>query len=193
MSTLNSEGVHYDVPKISVTGIESVRSSTPEVCRDKMKKVFKILLNDTEKDIQKFVLDFRDEFLSLNPSAIGKNSGTDDIEKYMDKNTLYKKGCPIHIRGCILYNKYLEDKKLDKRFPKIQSGDKVKFVYLKMPNPVRENVIAFVDTLPKEFGLDKYVDYETQFEKVFLKPMRTITDTLSWNLEHITTLESFFG
>ena len=192
LNVLNSEGVHYETPKISVTGLESVRSSTPEICREKMKQLFGIIMNKDEIETQKFISNFRSEFRNLDLEEIGKTSGTDDIDKYIDRGSLYKKGCPIHVRGCILYNHFLSEKKLDKKYVKIQSGDKVKFVYLKVPNPIRENIISFPRTLPKEMGLDLYIDYDTQFEKVFLHPIEHILTSLGWSCEKVDTIEDFF-
>lgn len=192
LNALNSEGVHFTEPKISVTGIESVRSSTPEVCREKMKGVFKVIMNGTEEDTQKYIADFRAIFDSLPAEDIAKISGTDDIEKYKDKNTLYKKGCPIHVRGCILYNDYLTKKGLEKQYEQIKSGDKIKFVYLRSPNPIHENMISFLSVLPKEFKLEDYIDYDTQFEKVFLKPIETILEAVGWTSKKVDNLESFF-
>lgn len=191
MNTLNSEGVHYEEPKISVTGLESVRSSTPEVCRDKLKQSFKVIMNEGETAIQKFIADFRSEFNNLSPEDIGRNSGTDDIGKYM-VNGNYKKGCPMHVRGCILYNNFLKEKKLDKRYQTIVGGDKIKYVYLKVPNPIRENIISFPGVLPQEFELTKYVDYDKQFEKVFLSPIESILEAIGWRAEKVDSLEDFF-
>lgn len=193
LNALNSEGVHYEKPKIGVTGLESVRSSTPEVCRDKLKESFEVIMNSDEEAIQKFIQDFRKEFATLPIEEIAKISGTDDIKKYMDKQKLYKSGCPIHVRGSILYNDYLKRMKLDKKYQEIQSGDKVKFVYLKTPNPIRENVISFVNAMPKELALEAYIDYDTQFEKVFLKPLASILEAIGWSAEKVDTLEDFFA
>lgn len=192
LNALNSEGVHYEKPKISVTGLESVRSSTPEICRKKMRQIFDIILNQGETETQKFIADFREEFRTLPPEEIAKTSGTDNIDKYRDKQSLYKKGCPMHVRGCIMYNHFLTQKNLQKKYLEIQSGDKIKFLYLKIPNPLRENMISFPAVLPKELGLNDYIDYNVQFEKVFLSPIEHILEALNWSSEKVNTIEDFF-
>ena len=191
MNALNSEGVHYETPKISVTGLESVRSSTPQICRDKLKDTFKVIMEGTEENVQDFIAEFKDKFYKLPPEDIAKNSGTNSIESYMHQGG-YKKGCPMHVRGCILFNQFLKSKDLDKRYESIQSGDKIKFVYLKQPNPVKENMISFPGVLPPEFELQQYIDYEKQFEKVFLGPIEPILEAIGWVPEKINTLEDFF-
>jgi len=193
MNALNSEGVHYEEPKISVTGLESVRSSTPEICREKLKQSFKVIMTSDEINTQKFIGDFRNEFFELPAEQVAKISGTDDIEKYIDKKTgSYKKGCPMHVRGCILYNNFLKEKGLDKKYESIKSGDKIKFVYLKSPNPIKENMISFPNILPSEFGLEKYIDYETQFNKVFLSPIDNLLSAIGWSAEKVDSIENFF-
>jgi DNA polymerase elongation subunit (family B) len=193
LNTLNSEGVHYDTAKISVTGLESVRSSTPEVCREKLKECFEVIMNTDEKTTQDFIQDFREKFRKLDPVAIAKTSGTDNIKKYQDKTALYRKGCPMHVRGAIMYNHFLKEKGLDKKFETIQGGDKVKFLYLKVPNPIRENVISVPGLLPKQLGLHEYIDYELQFDKVFLNPIQSILDAVGWSAEKVNTIEDFFS
>lgn len=194
MNTLNSEGVHYENPKISVTGLESVRSSTPEVCRDKLKKAFSVIMNEGEEATQKFIADFKAEFFKLPAEDIAKNSGTDNIDRYRDRSggQLYKKGCPMHVRGSILYNHHLTLKGLNRQYSSIAGGDKIKFVYLKVPNPIKENIISFPQVLPEKMGLTNYLDYDKQFEKVFMAPLEAILDAIGWQGEKINTLDDFF-
>lgn len=190
---LNSEGVHYPDPKIDVTGIESVRSSTPQVVRDQMDEMFKVIMTKNETKTQEAIADFYKTFTKMKPVDVARNSGLDDLSKYSDPVTIYSKGCPIHVRGALLYNHWIDKLGLSKRYTKIQSGDKIKFIYLKLPNPIRENVIGFPDYIPKEFGLEEYVDYKTQFEKVFLKPMTNLFEPIGWSTEQKSTLEDFFA
>ena len=186
----NNEGVQYAEPKLKVMGIEAVKSSTPQIVRDKFKKAYSIMLNSTEADLQKFVADFYEEFKSLPPEDVSFPRGVSDIEKWKDKYTVYKKGTPIHVRGALVCNKQIE--KLNLSSEGIKNGSKVKFCYLKMPNPVMENVISFNPFLPKEFGLHDHIDYEMQFNKTFKDPLKLVSDAINWELEYINSLEGFF-
>ena len=193
LNTLNSEGVHYDTPKVSVTGLESVRSSTPEICRSKLKQCFEIIMNTDEETTQGFIKDFKELFRTLDPMAIAKTSGVNELKKYQDKGSIYRKGTPMHVRGSLMYNHFLKENKLDKKFPMIQGGDKVKLLYLKVPNPIRENAISVPGLLPKQLGLHEYVDTELQFDKVFLSPIQSILDAVGWSAEKVNTLDDFFS
>jgi DNA polymerase elongation subunit (family B) len=193
LNVLNSEGVHYDEPKVSVTGIDAARSSTPEICRKKFFEAFKIIVTQGESETQEFIRDFKEEFFGLSVQHIAKVSGTNDVDGYADPRTIYKKACPIHIRGCLLSNKWTVDNDLVNRYPLIQSGDKIKFVYLKLPNPLRENIISFIESPPAEMEIDNYVDREKQFSKVFLDPIQNILDSLGWSATKVDTLEDFFA
>lgn len=193
----NSEGVQYAEPKLKIMGIEAIKSSTPEVVRDKFKKAFKIIISGNEHDTQQFITDFYNEFRSLPPESVSFPRGARDVNKWQTKNgekLAYKKGTPIHIRGSLLYNGLIDKYNLNKKYAKIQNGEKVKFCYLKTPNPIHENVIAFPDYLPKEFGLDRFVDYDMQFSKTFSDPLKPILDPTGWfiNYDNSNTLEDFF-
>ena len=190
LNVFNNEGVQYAEPKLKIMGIEAVKSSTPQIVRDKFKKAYSLMLNSTEADLQKFVADFYEEFKSLPPEDVSFPRGVSDIVKWRDQHTTYKKGTPIHVRGALLYNKQVE--KLNLSIEGIKNGTKVKFCYLKMPNPLMENVISFNPFLPKEFGIHEHIDYEMQFNKTFKDPLKLVSDAINWELEHINSLEDFF-
>ena len=191
-NVLNSEGVQYAKPKIKITGIESVRSSTPQVCRRLIEKTLSIIIDEGEDAVQKFIQDARLAFRKLPPEDVAFPRGVSHLEKYLEKDG-YKKGSPIHVRAAILYNSAIINNKLDKKYRAIQSGDKIKFSYLKMPNPVKEDVFAFPDVLPIEMDLARYIDYDMQFDKSYVQPIKHILDAIGWSVEKQNTLEDFFG
>jgi len=193
LNVWDSEGVRYDEPKLKIMGLEAVKSSTPAPCRQKIKDALKIVMTKTEDEMISFIDNFRKAFNELPPEEISFPRSINDVDKHKSSSTLYCKGTPIHARGAILYNHLIKEKKLDKKYAKIQNGEKIKFCYLKLPNPIRENVISYIQEFPKEFGLDKYIDYDLQFSKAFLEPMKVILDAINWKVEKTVNLESFFG
>jgi len=193
LNVYNNEGVQYAKPKIKVMGLEMVKSSTPTVVRDKMYKLVDLIVNTDEETVHQFIADFREEFRKLPVEDISFPRGCNGLKEYADSVSIYKKGTPIHVKGAILYNHFLKQHNLMNKYPLIQEGEKLKFTYLKTPNPFRDMVVSFPTRLPKEFELQKYIDYETQFEKSFVEPIRTILDCIGWKTEKQNTLESFFS
>jgi len=188
----NSEGVQYPEPKLKVMGIEAIKSSTPEVCRNAFKELFKLLISGTEQDMRNYVNDFRRRFEQMEPEAISAPRSANDVTSKADRKTIYAKGTPMHIRGALLYNYYVDNAGLGKKYQQINDGDKVKYIALKVPNPIKENIISFPDRLPRELGLTAYIDYDTQFNKVFLDSLTIILDAIGWNVEEQATLEHLF-
>ena len=174
-------------------GIESVKSSTPAPCRKMLKEAFNILMTGTEEDVIDFIDKSRAEFKSLPPEQISFPRSVSDVVKYKSHSNIYTKGTPIHVRGALLFNHYIKENKLDNKYSLIKNGEKIKFCYLKKPNTLHENVISFIQEFPKELNLDKYVDYDLQFEKSFVEPLKAILDAIGWNVEKTVNLELFFS
>ena len=192
LNVWDSEGVRYTEPKLKMMGIEAVKSSTPAPCRKMIKDCLKIMMNGTENEVINFIETARKEFKQLSPEQISFPRSASDIQKYKSSSTIYSKGTPIHVRGALLFNHYIKEAKLTNKYSLIQNGEKVKFIYLKKPNTIHENIISFIQEFPKELNLDKYIDYELQFEKAFLEPLKIILDAIEWNIEKTTSLENFF-
>jgi DNA polymerase elongation subunit (family B) len=193
LNVYNNEGVQYKEPQLKVMGLEMVKSSTPAVIRTKMYELIKLLVTGTEDDVHKFIETFKEEFKTLPPEEVSSPRGCNGLAKYYDSVTLYKLGTPIHVKGAILYNHYLKERGLTKKYPLIQEGEKLKYSYLKTPNHFKNTVISFPGRLPKEFELDKYIDYDLQFEKSFIEPIKVILDCMGWTTEKISSLEDFFS
>jgi hypothetical protein len=189
----NSEGVQYAQPKLKIMGIEAIKSSTPEICRDKFKEIFQILISGTEEDTQKYIEKFKSEFKSLPAEKVAFPRSVSNVTEYKDSKLIYKKGSPIHVRGSLLYNKLLKDNKLTKKYELIQNANRIKFCYMRMPNPIHENVIAFPEVLPSELKLDRYIDYDLQFDKTFVEPLKLILDAIGWTPEPVANLDEFFA
>lgn len=192
LNVWDSEGVRYAEPKLKISGIEAVKSSTPGSCRQKIKEALKVIMKGTEEEFHDFNSKFKQEFSKLPFEDVAFPRGISELTKYDSKATIYSKGTPIHVRGALLYNKILTDKKLEKRYQPIKDGDKIKFCYMKMPNPLHENVFSVMNVLPKEFALEKYIDYDTQFEKAYLEPLKSIVNTFGWSAEPVSSLKGFF-
>ena len=193
LNVWDSEGVRYEEPKLKIMGIEAVKSSTPAPCRKMIKDGLKLVMSGTEDDVIKFIDECRREFKTLPPEAIAFPRSVSDVDKYKDSSTIYRKATPIQCRGALLFNFYIKQHKLTNKYSLIQSGEKIKFCYLKKPNPIHENVISFIQDFPKELNILSYVDYDLQFEKGFLEPLKVILNSIGWSFEKRSTLDSFFN
>ena len=192
LNVYDEEGVKYAEPKVKTVGLETNRSTTPAIVRKKMRECLKIILNENNTAAIKFIDQFRDDFKNYSVEDISSPSGVNGIAKNTDEVTMFKSGTSIHCKGAILYNHILKEKGLTKKYPLIQDGEKIKYVLLKQPNPYRNNTIAFLNKLPPELELEEYIDYNAQFERTFIDPMRGLLSCIGWEVEKRSTLESFF-
>jgi hypothetical protein len=193
LNVWDSEGVRYEEPKLKMMGIEAVKSSTPAPCRQMIKDALKLMMSGTEDEVIAYIEKCREKFEKLPPEQISFPRSVSDVQKYQSPATIYSKGTPIHVRGALLYNYYVKEKKLSHKYSIINNGEKIKFCYLKKPNPIHENVISFINEFPIELGLINYIDYDLQFEKAFIEPIKVVLYCMGWSTEKRNSLESFFG
>ena len=193
LNVLDEEGVRLANPKLKLMGIEAVKSSTPQVCRGKIKEAITVIMGKEEHDLHKHISDFRKEFMKLPAEAVSFPRSCNNLRKYRDASNIFVKGTPIHVKGALIYNHKIEELGLQNKYPLVQEGDKIKFIKLIPANPFKFDVISYVTTLPEEFRLQEYVDYNMMFDKTFLDPMRFILDAINWKAEPTANLEAFFG
>ena len=192
LNVLDEEGVRLSDPKLKIMGIEAVKSSTPQVCRGKIKEAIKIIMGKEQSDLHKFIAEFKKEFFEMSAEQISFPRSCNNLRKYRHSNDVFIKGTPIHVKGALIYNHQLKQFNLGRKYPFIQEGDKIKFLKLIEANPFKFDVISYITKLPTEFKLQEYIDYETQFEKTFLDPMRFILQAIGWEHEQKASLEAFF-
>ena len=194
----DSEGIRYKEPKLKIMGIETTRSSTPQIVRDKLTAAIRLIMTTDEQTVIDFIEETRKEFMQAEPEDIAFPRGVSGLDRYRDSNNIYRKSTPIAVKGALIYNHYVNELGLSKKYQKIMEGDKIKFLYLKTPNPIggingTDHVVSFANSLPKEFDLSDYIDYDKQFEKSFLDPLKNILDIIGWQHEKTVTLEGLFG
>ncbi len=192
LNVWNSEGVAYAEPKMKIMGLETARSSVPQFFRDRLKKAFRLIMSSDNDTVIDYIAKCKKETRKANLAEVAFPRGCNNIGNYSHPPTIYKKGCPIHVRGALLYNHYIKKHKIENKHARIQEGEKIKFIYLKEPNPIQENVISFFQDLPSEFGLEKYIDFDKQFEKAFYEPLRTVLECIGWKAERTGSLMEFF-
>ena len=188
----DSEGVRYEKPKMKIMGLETQRSSTPQYFRNKLLEAFKTIIKGTNEDVLDYIDHVKEDTRKQDPIDIAFPRGVNGLEKYKSNADIYVKGTPIHVRGALLYNYYVRKNKVSHKYAPIQEGEKIKFLYLKQPNPIGENVVSFMGTIPREFNVDNYIDYNLQFDKSFYQPLRNVLECIGWDSERRVSLLQFF-
>jgi len=192
MNMLENEGIVYSEPKLKMKGISAVRSGTPAVCRKELTKALKTIMTGDKDRLIKEVSEFKELFCKMEPNKIATPTSVNGISEYGSRETIYRKATPIHVRGSLLYNFWIKERHIENDNMEIFDGDKIRYLYLKMPNPIKENVIAFHQDLPKELMLHEYIDYNRQFDKTFVASLQLILDAIKWDISNRKTLEEFF-
>ena len=196
LNVYDMEGVRYKEPHLKIMGIEAVKSSTPAPCREKIKEALKIIMSGDEKMLNTFIQEFREEFMKLPPEDIAYPRSCNGVEKFRGESSLFAKGTPIHVRGAILYNHLVNKQKLDSKYPLIQEGDKIRFLHLRQPNVYQSSAFSFITEVPRELDIYDKIDYDEQFSKSFIEPLKVITEKMNWLLDSSYgqqgTLEDFF-
>ena len=191
------EGVRYKKPQLKIMGIEAVKSSTPAVCRQKIKDALNIIMTGDEKELNNFIQEFRETFMKLPPEDVAYPRSVNGLKKFSSSNGMFAKGAPIHCKGAILYNYLLKKNKLSHKYPAILEGDKIKFLHLKQPNVYTSSAFSFITFMPKELDIMDKIDYDIQFTKSFVEPLKFITEKIRWKIDDSYgtqgTLEDFFG
>lgn len=186
---LYNEGVWYDPPDMKVMGMEIVRSSTPKYIKEQLRKAVKICITGTEDELQDYVKSCKVDFMKRSVEEIAFPRGCNGLITYADEKTIYKPGTQAHIRAALLHNHMLKEKKLDGHVRPIEDGERIKFVWLKKPNPMKDDVIAYVGKLPHEFGLHQYISKDVMFEKGFISPIEGVLQAIGWSWERETKLD----
>ena len=184
LNVWDSEGVRYKEPKMKIMGVEAVKSSTPAACREKIKEALPIIMNGDEKSLNEFIQDFREDFMKLDPELIAYPRSCNGVQKFRGESQLFKSGAPIHVKGAILYNYLIKKNKLQNKYPNIQEGDKIKSLHLKQPNVYVSTAFSFMTNVPKELDIIDNIDYDIQFEKSFVEPLKFITEKMNWSIDN---------
>jgi len=196
LNLYDMEGVRFKEPTLKIMGIEAVKSSTPAPCRAKIKEALKIIMGGDEKMLNTFIQEFREEFMTLPPEDIAYPRSCNGVSKWRGTSELFRKGAPIHVKGAILYNWCVQKQKLEHKYPLIQEGDKIRFLTLRQPNIYQASAFSFITSMPRELDITAHIDYDTQFDKSFVEPLRFICEKINWLIDDSYglqgSLEDFF-
>jgi len=164
-------------PKLKMLGIETVKSSTPALCRAMLRTAINLVMNGTEEDVWKFVASQRPIFNAAKFEDIAFPRSVNKLDEY----TQVEKSVPIAVRGALVYNRQIAE--MSRGVDQIRDGQKIKFAYLKEPNPFGSNIMSAPDGCPTEWQIGKWIDYETQWNKAFVTPLDSILGCAGWHIE----------
>lgn len=185
----DNEGVRYNPPKLKMTGIEAVRSSTPKYAREVIKKALEYFIQGHQQEFYTLIDTAEEGFMSRPFEDIASPRSVNGLDTYDPGEGDFLPATPIHVKGAITYNRHLEKTNLVQKYPKIRNSEKIRFCYLKPQNPLRTTVIAAPNALPPEWKLERYLDRQLQFEKSVLSPLEHIVREAGWPIRPMVTLD----
>jgi len=184
---IENEGDVYETPKLSITGLDIVKSSTPMFCRTNLKDALYYMMMTSDRDKTTDILrDIYEEFKASDIEQISSPRRVNNYTKYAESLDYYetngvfiKKGTPQHVKSSIYYNHVVNIKKI-KGQSFIENGNDIKYIYVNPDNIVRSPTIAFSGKYPEEFKSIFNIDYNAQWNKTFLNTMNDFFDIMGW-------------
>lgn len=180
MRKIWEEGKYLNPDKntFKLRGIEIVRTTTPQFFRDKLKEAVKIIYNQSNEELLKFIDQTKKEYLKLDFIDMANPTGVNGMDKY----NLNSKRIPIHVYGSLIYNLYIENKKLSDRYQLITDKNKIKISYIKQPNCMGSHVISVPNNIfPDELKDKIELDYDRMFDKNFMNPIKRFLEVVNWD------------
>ena len=188
----DKEGIRKEKPELKYMGVEIAKSSIPKFCREAMKEAVSIVMEKDQPTLHKFIAETKEKFKSMPIEDVSFPRGVNGLEKYGHHQTVYIKGTPFHTKGALMYNHKLTELGLANKYSRIRDGEKIKFFYMQEPNPTGINAMAFPTVLPPEFKLAEYIDWEMQWEKSFVEPLKLILSAIKWDTQKRANLDDLF-
>ncbi|NBO99112.1 MAG: hypothetical protein EBU90_03160 [Proteobacteria bacterium] len=184
LHVLDEEGIPTD--KFKYTGVEIARTTMPAPLKPLAKKIVQTML--TTRDQQKtseIVLQTYDLFKTLPVSDISFVTGLKGYEKYAVKCDGFKtvKSMPLHVKAAYMHNTLLNLLKIDKKYEKISSGDKIRYFYVKQPNRYGISAIAYKYYYPEEFAQIFEPDHDMMFDKIMFSAIERFYDSVDWAIQ----------
>lgn len=171
-------------PYIKIQGLEIIKGGTPNFSKKYLKEAIPVILDKSDQEILSWFKNVRDSFLQWDLDDIAKTQG---VSKVADPNwgqviNGRKVSVPFGSRVCVVSNTYVEKQNLTEQFPIIEAGQKVKILFLHQPNDLRSEAFAFTDTRFAEI-FREHIDYDTTFQKFFVKPLEGMLDSVGVSLK----------
>ena len=183
LNVYDTEGVRHSTPKLKMMGIEAVKSSTPALARQVLTRAIELLLRGNQEEVWTLIDEQRKAFFAAPFDDVAMPRSVNGLKKYRNAT----KGIPIHVAGALAFNRRIEAEQLADIEP-IREGAKIRFAYLREPNPFHCHVLSAMYGCPETWQVEKYLDYDRQFQIAVLDPLNAILSLVGWSAEHHATL-----